>query len=416
MRRTRARRRMLEREQIAVLLSGLLLSLGGVLLIYSAVTGSPFATLSNHHWRQLTWLGIALVSMCGAIAIPFTVYDGARVYVIWGLSLALLVLVMVIGTSGLGAQRWLVLGGIRVQPSEIAKLATIFALARFLAARRRSPRRMRDLVGAGVLTAVPTALVLQQPDLGTSLVFPAILCGMLYWAGLPFPYLLLLVSPVVSMVAAVSALAWGLFALGLVLTLAWAYRSGLGAALVVLALGINLAVGIATPKLWGSLEEYQQQRITAFLNPGKDRYGAGYQLIQSEIAIGSGGMGGQGFLHGTQKNFQFLPEKHTDFIFSVAGEELGLRGCAAILLAYTVLLLAGIEIARSVRSRFASLVAFGIVVMISFHVAINIAMTVGFAPVTGLPLPFLSYGGSSLAMNLTALGLLAGIGMRRHEY
>jgi rod shape determining protein RodA len=415
--RARAQRRVFEREELTVLISGLALTLIGIALIFSAVTGSPFVSVANHHLRQLLWFGIGLFFMAGAVAIPWGAYDGLRVYVFWGLSLALLALVLVIGTSGLGAQRWLVIGGVRLQPSELAKLATIFALARFLSGRRRNLRSLRSLAWAGGMVAVPMLLILRQPDLGTSLVFPGILAGMLYWAGLPLPHLLLLVSPVVSMVAAVSPVAFGVFSAALVGVLYWGLsRYRMSWVIAVLLLVLNLAVGIAMPKIWNSLEPYQQQRITAFVNPSADRYGAGYQLIQSEIAIGSGGVLGQGYLRGTQKNFQFLPEKHTDFVFSVLGEECGLAGCLFVLALYTLLLVAGIEIARAARSRFAGLVAFGITVMLAFHVFINVSMTVGLAPVTGLPLPLLSYGGSSLVVTMSALGLLAGIGVRRHEY
>jgi rod shape determining protein RodA len=376
----RTGRGLFEGAQITVLGSALVLSVIGVLLVYSAATGSRFTAISNHHWRQLLWFALGMLAFTGAAAIPFTLYEGLRAYFGWGVSIVLLVLVLFIGESHLGARRWLNFGGISLQPSELAKLATVV-------------------------------------DLGTALSFPFILFCMLYWAGLPLSYLALLASPVVSLVSAFSATSWGVFAVAFVFILWWSALHHRLRWVPVIALAVlNLGVGIATPQIWDGLKDYQKDRITSFLNPARDRYGSGYQIIQSEIAIGSGGLGGQGYLKGTQKNFQFLPEKHTDFVFSVAGEEFGFFGCSVVMGLYFVLFSGVIAIARRARSRFASLMAFGIGAPIFFHVVINIAMTVGFAPVTGLPLPFLSYGGTALLVNLLGLGLVVGVGRHRHEY
>lgn len=413
----RTGRGLFEGAQLAVAVSMLALSVIGVLLIYSAATSSRFAAISSHHWRQLLWFGLGVLAFAGAAAIPFTLYDGLRAYVGWGIAIALLIVVLVAGESHLGARRWLGIGALSFQPSEFAKLATVIALARYLSGRSRNLMGLRNLLVPTGLAFLPMILILKQPDLGTSLSFPVILLCMLYWAGLPFTHLALLASPVVSLVAAFSATSWGIFAVGFAITLWWsAVRHRLRWIPVIGLAVLNLAVGVATPQIWGSLKEYQRDRITSFLNPADDRYGSGYQIIQSEIAIGSGGLLGQGYLQGTQKNFQFLPEKHTDFVFSVAGEEFGFLGCAVVLALYFVLFNGVIAIARSARSRFASLMAFGIGIPIFFHAVINVAMTVGFAPVTGLPLPFLSYGGTALLVNLLGLGLVVGVGRHRHEY
>ncbi len=404
-------------SQLAVLVSAILLSAFGILLIYSAATGSRFAAITNHHQRQLLWLGLGIIAMAGAVTIPFTIYEGLRTYVGWAISILLLALVPLIGETSLGAQRWLDIGGIRFQPSEVAKLTTVVVLAYYLSRRRRDLMSVRSLILPCMLVLLPLALILKQPDLGTALSFPFILFSMLYWAGLPFSYLALLVSPVLSLLAAFSAATWGIFAVAFVVTLYYSLtRYRLRWAPVIALCCINLAVGVATPQIWGSMKEYQRDRITAFLNPGHDRFGSGYQIIQSEIAIGSGGLFGQGYLQGTQKNFQFLPEKHTDFVFSVVGEEFGFTGCLLVVVLYFVLFSGVIGIAKSARSRFASLIAFGIGAPLFFHVVVNIAMTIGFAPVAGLPLPFLSYGGTALLMNLVGLGMVIGIGIRRHEY
>jgi rod shape determining protein RodA len=404
-------------EQLVVLSSAFTLAVVGILLIYSAATASHFATMSTHHLRQLLWLGVGLLGFGAAAAIPPTIYDGFRAYVLWGVAVVLVGLVLFIGETSLGAQRWLNLGGIRFQPSEIAKLATVMALARYLAGRRRDLMRVRNLLIPAALAFAPMVLVLEQPDLGTALSFPFILFAMLYWSGLPMSYLALLASPLASLLTAFSPTSWGVFALGFAFTLYSGFRRfRLQWVPVLLLVAVNLAVGVATPSIWGKLKPYQQDRITAFLNPGHDRFGAGYQIIQSEIAIGSGGVLGQGYLQGTQKNFQFLPEKHTDFVFSVAGEEFGLLGCVVVLGLYFALFSGVVGIAQSARSKFASLLAFGIGAPLFFHVVVNVAMTIGLAPVAGLPLPLVSYGGTALLVNLIGLGLVVGVGRHRHEY
>jgi rod shape determining protein RodA len=389
----------------------------GILLVYSAATGSRFSVITNHHMRQLFWFGLGAVAFFGAAGLPFTVYEGARAYVAWAVGVVLLVLVLAVGSSSLGATRWLELGAVRFQPSELARLATVLALAQYLAGRRRNLMKVQNLIVPSLLAFLPMFLILRQPDLGTALSYPFILLAMLFWVGLPLSFLALLASPVVSLVAGFSATSWGLFAVAFVLTLYWCFvRHRLRWVPLVTLVVVNLAVGIATPHIWGGLKEYQRDRITAFLNPNSDRHGSGYQIIQSEIAIGSGGLVGQGYLQGTQKNFQFLPEKHTDFVFSVVGEEFGFVGCMVVLGLFLVLLSGVIEIAQRARNRFAGLLAFGIGAHLFFNMAVNVGVTVGFAPVTGLPLPLLSYGGTALLINLTALGLVVGIGRRRHEY
>jgi rod shape determining protein RodA len=194
------------------------------------------------------------------------------------------------------------------------------------------------------------------------------------------------------------------------------YRSRLRLWTVVLVVVVNLAVGIATPHVWHHLEPYQRQRIATFLDPSADPYGAGYQIIQSKIAIGSGGVAGKGFMHGTQKGLEFLPEQHTDFIFSVVGEETGFLGAAFVTVLYMVLILRGVRIARRARNRFGSLLVIGLTAVFLYHVLVNVCMTVGLAPVTGLPLPLLSYGGTSLLTSFLQIGLIQNVAMRWREY
>lgn len=284
-------------------------------------------------------------------------------------NLILLLLVMLVGQTALGAQRWIALGPISIQPSEFSKLIMIVALAAMLEKRGGRIQTLTDLAPIAAYVGVPFLLVLKQPDLGTSLVFLAIFFGMVFIAGVRLRLL------------------FGI-------------------------LGTGLA---ALPVLWHFLKDYQKMRIMVFMDPNVDPLGAGYHIIQSKIAIGSGMLFGKGLFGGTQSQLNFLPENHTDFIFSVVGEELGFVGCAVLLLLYLVILWRGIRIAQDASDLFGRLLAVGITSMIAFHVLVNVGMTMGIMPVTGIPLPLMSYGVSSLTTNVMAIAILLNIQLRRQK-
>jgi rod shape determining protein RodA len=319
----------------------------------------------------------------------------------------------VVGTARGGALRWLSLGPLNLAPSDVAKLALVFVLARFFAYTKLSVRSKRRLGLSALLTIIPVLLILKQPDLGTSLVFFVILLALWVWSGLSPWYLLLIVSPLISLVAAFHWLSWAIYFVVLMLFLAF-LRPGVlfGTAAVVM----NLASGIITPFFWGTLADYQKMRILTFLDPGRDPRGAGYQIIQSKIAIGSGGIWGKGFLGGSQTRLDFLPEQHTDFIFSVLGEELGLWGALVVLMLFGFIFFRAIRVAVRCRSRFASFVVVGAMSILFFQFLVNIGMTLGFMPVTGLPLPFVSYGGTSLMLSWTLMALIVSTDYRWQEY
>jgi rod shape determining protein RodA len=400
----------LDRGLLAVTL---ILTLIGIAFVYSATAPPAPEAKQLLYLRQLVWLGIALAAGALTAAVPHRVYQGKTAWLLYIFGLLLLVLTLFIGHVGLGAQRWLGWGPLKIQPSEPAKVATVLLVANLLASRKLDLTELRTLLRPILAVAVPFLLVLKQPDLGTAVSFAAILLTMLYWAGLPLLYLFFLVTPFINVALSFWLPGWILFAAVLVFVL---YRSRLGLATLLLVVAVNLAVGIATPQIWSHLQPYQRQRITTFLDPGSDPYGAGYQIIQSKIAIGSGEMFGKGFLHGTQKGLAFLPEQHTDFIFSVVGEETGFLGAGLVAVLYLVLILRGVRIAHRARNRFASLVAIGMTSIFLYHVLVNIWMTVGLAPVTGLPLPLLSYGGSSLVVSFLQIGLIQNVAMRWREY
>ncbi|MEZ5065699.1 MAG: rod shape-determining protein RodA [bacterium] len=389
----------------------LLLILIGLVAVYSACQGED-AGLGLDYWKKQIVFSVAGILALGlAAAIPHDVWDRAAP-VLYVLGLASLAAVLVAGATAGGATRWISIGGFRFQPSEPAKIFTVLFLARWLASRKRPPESLLALVPPVLITLLPMALTLKQPDLGTALVFLVPLFPMLFFRGASLRYLLLASSPVLSVICASSLPSWIVFSVVL-LVLAYFSRAVLLEKIVWVA--ASVLAGIATPILWGRMEPYQQQRIIAFLDPARYSSGAGYQIIQSKIAIGSGGLTGVGFLEGTQKGLAFLPARHTDFIFGVIGEEFGFLGTMIVLGLFTVLLVRGLRIAASARDPFAVLTVVGILSMLAFQVFVNIGVTLGLVPVTGLPLPIFSYGGTSLLSTLAGLGIVIGIGFRRRS-
>jgi rod shape determining protein RodA len=305
---------------------------------------------------------------------------------------------------GQGAGRWLVWGVFHVQPAEIAKVGVLLVLARFLADfNERELNQVFPVLSAFLLVMLPLILVLQQPDLSSALVFGAIVLPMLYWAGLSLFAIFTIIAPVVTILAAFQI--YTFFAVMVIITIVLII-SRRGVKTVLLNFFVNVLVGIWPPYIWNHLHQYQQKRILAFLGLEFDPQGSGYQVIQSQVAIGSGGIVGKGFLHGTQTRLHFLPAQHTDFIVSVVGEEFGFLGILLVLGLFLYLLLYAVRVAERSDDRFTSLLIIGIVGIFAFHILINVGMTVGIMPVTGLPLPFLSYGGSFLVVCLIFLGLI----------
>jgi rod shape determining protein RodA len=293
--------------------------------------------------------------------------------------------------------------GVRLgAPAELAKLAVILMLARWLADRREPPATLRDLVYPGLITLVPFLLVVLQPDLGSAIVFVAILFSMLYWAGTRSALLLLLASPVIGLVLAFSTAVWGAWILLMFAFVLWLRPyvwEGLG---VMLA---NVLMGVIALPFWRHLAPYQQNRLLAFLNPEADPRATGWHIIQSKVAIGSGGWFGKGFTHGSQKRLAFLPAQHTDFIFPIVGEELGFAGVVVALTLFVTLLFTLLRVARRATDPFSSFCVFGIAGMLFAHIVENVGMAVNLVPVTGIPLPFFSYGGSFLLTCTLAMGV-----------
>ncbi len=382
----------------------------GLATVYSA-TSVPGA--HEGLWvKQLVWFGVAAAVAWIVAAVHYRFYDSVS-WPLYAISLLLLVAVFAIGVERMGAKRWIELGSFQFQPSEIAKLATAFVLARFFDHARLDLKKIRWWLPPLLIVMVPFVLVAKEPDLGTASSFPAMLIAMYFWAGMPAGQLLLGLSPIfnVALFFLTGSVWWfvGLF----VALLAYARPR---IVVLVAMLALNGAVAVALPNLWNHLHDYQKRRIETFLNPEHDPSGSGYQVIQSKIAIGSGGLVGKGYLKGSQKALAFLPMRHTDFIYSVVGEELGLLGSLTVVLLYGIVVFRGYRLASIARDGFASLMAVGITTALFFHILVNMLMTIGWAPVTGVPLPFLSYGGTALIVNCIQIGLLQNVALRRREY
>ncbi len=369
-------------------------------------------------YRQLVWMFIGYLVLGVTARLPLRFLENVAIPVFIATAL-MLALILAIGPRISGARRWLVIGPIHLQASELAKVSFILMMAQFLDRSRESGRGVLATVVSFGIMLVPFTLVLREPDLGTSLVFVALWLGMVFWYGVPGILLLGAGSAVLSAVVAFYSesvihqpVPWAIYLLLLIGSL-YIVRWSIVAKVIVLL--INIATGIGIPFIWDKLKPYQQERILTFFDPSRDAFGSGYQAIQSKVAIGSGGLLGAQYLQGTQKGLAFLPERHTDFIFSVLGEELGLVGAALLLGLFLVLILRGIQHGTKARRAFARFLALGVVAYFTFHVVVNVAITTGLLPVTGLPLPLISYGGSNLLTSSILVGLLLNVSSRTFD-
>ncbi|MGP1373784.1 MAG: rod shape-determining protein RodA [Almyronema sp.] len=392
----------------------LLFLLPAALTVFASIVIT--STQINLETTEFGWnhLLLGTIGLVLALLIARMRYEGLLnwQWIIYGATNLSLLAVIFIGTSGLGAQRWITIGGFNVQPSEFAKLGLIVTLASLL--RSKEASTLLGMIKALAITSVPWALVFLQPDLGTSLVFGAITIGMLYWGNANPGWLVLMISPLVAAILFHIYLpVWLVWVVGMGviawLTLPWRLLSTLAAT------AINLISGKLGDVLWGILKDYQKDRLILFLDPDKDPLGGGYHLIQSRIAIGAGQLWGRGLHQGTQTQLNFIPEQHTDFIFSAIGEEWGFIGAIAILVVFWLVCLRLVIIAQNAKDNFGSLLAIGVLSMIIFQVIVNISMTIGLAPITGIPLPWVSYGRSALLTNFIAIGLVESVANHRHR-
>ena len=382
----------------------------GIASVYSATYD---ARVPEIFYRQLSFAVVGLAAMMVVAFLPLRALQSLA-YPAYFFSIILLVAVLLIGRTVSGSTSWFSLGAFRLQPAELAKIATALALAKYLSRSDVSLRQTKSLLMASGIALAPVALVMLQPDAGTAIIYLGMFLPVLYWGGTSRFVLIAIMAPGIVALAALfgtTPFLLAVLALGIMMYLA---RENRIATAVVFSL--TVLVGISVQFMYNGLKPYQQKRIDTFLNPGADPLGAGYNIVQSKVAIGSGGLLGKGFLKGTQTQLNFIPEQWTDFIFCVPGEEFGLVGAALVLGLLAAILTRGIMVAGSVKTTFGSFLAMAITATIATHVFINIGMSLGLLPVIGVPLPFLSYGGSALVANLIMVGLLMNLHAHRKEY
>ena len=347
-----------------------LLGFLGLVTLYSAVTSASPTPQKIYYFKQLAWYCAGLIVMVISFLINYKLLD-RWANAIYAICILLLICVLLFGKHVGGARRWLILGPLSIQPSEFVKIAVIICLARYYSkiANIRG-LNLRELLTPLILAAIPVFLIVRQPDLGTAMLVVLIAGSMTVFVKIERRSFLYIIA----------------------------------------------SCTITIPMVWFFLKGYQKKRILTFLNPDRDPLGAGYHIIQSKIAIGSGMISGKGFLKGTQNALSFLPEQHTDFIFSVLAEEMGFVGSVIPLLIFMMLIIWGLNVAYRCRDPFGTILAVGISSMIFWQVFINVGMAMGLMPIVGVPLPFISYGGSSIVAMMICIGLLMNVSMRRFMF
>ncbi|MFA4967741.1 MAG: rod shape-determining protein RodA [Candidatus Margulisiibacteriota bacterium] len=402
--------RMLRVSDKSLFISVFLLMLVGFVLITSSTYFSELKAGRDAIFYLKRQFGAGLLGLGLMGLASYFDYKHLKALAVWLYPIMLFLLAAghLFGVTTQGAQRWLSLGPISFQPSEIAKLIMIIVLASYFDINKEKSGIMAPIL----LMIVPFVLVFKQPDLGTALVIAALAFGMLMWNKNSPVLLTMIVTPFISIMLSQNLFLWAAYLFFLWLCL---YFSRVKLFDILIIMGLNVFAGIAFPIIWGMLKNYQQMRLLTFLNPGLDPHGMGYHTLQSKIAIGAGGIFGAGLFHGTQTQLQFIPIQHSDFIFSAIGEELGFIGSIIVLGLFINIIWRALVLADESRDYFGSMLAAGIAVFIGFHTFVNIGMTLGLLPVVGIPLPFVSYGGTSLVINMTAIGILQSIAMRRQK-
>jgi rod shape determining protein RodA len=382
------------------------LSLFGLAMVYSAGQTDIKTAATSAYKSQAVWVLVGLAATYGLVKMPVRFIRWATLPAyLFTLVLLLSLLVLGVGSGANGHTRsWLAIGGHRLgQPAEFAKLTVVLMLAKVLSESNLASKSLLDLWKPALVVGIPWALIMLQPDLGSSIVFIGIFFGMLYWSGIEWSMLLLIASPAISLVLSFSVGLWGAWFFILLALVLW-YRPFLIEGIILIVL--NVVMGVIAPMMWEKMAPYQQNRLKVFIDPSADPRQSGYHVLQSRIAIGSGGLFGNGFTMGTQKRSGFLPEQHTDFIFAVVGEELGFIGVTIALTLFLALLLRATRIASRANDSFASLVAFGLMSSWLVHVGVNIGMTLNLVPIVGIPLPFFSYGGSMMLASWLSVAVL----------
>ena len=389
----------------------LLLFIIGLAAIYSATYNN--ATAQDNFEKQVIWGIAALIIFFITYSLPINFFKQMSIPAYF-ISTFFLVIVILIGERISGAKSWIAFGSLGFQPSEFAKIATILMLAGYLSRRTTDIESFKDLLITLGIGFIPVLLIFMEPDMGTAIVFFIMILTIIFWKGISSFAMFVVLSPAFIAISSLFGMYYFFAALLLVVVMLFVFKRDFFFSGSIFAL--NLASGFFADYVYKALSPHQQKRIEAFINPMSDPLGSGYNTIQAQVAIGSGGLFGKGFLAGHQTQLQFIPEQWTDFIYCVIGEEFGFFGAIVIIILFTYLFLRILKIASGSKDEFLSLVAIGILAVYVSHFIINLGMVVGIMPVIGLPLPFISYGGSSLVVNMIMLGILANIYRTRKNY
>ncbi len=395
-------------DWVLILVTTLLFAMG-LISIYSATYD---AGMSEYFTKQLLF---GIVGAGVMIAIMFMperwLFDYA--YILYAIAMLLLIAVIVIGKTVYGSKSWLTLGPITFQPSELGKIATLLAVARSISSRGRDLSTWSDLIMPIVLFAIPIGLIMLEPDFGSASVYGVMLLGTLFWGGASLNLITILVGAPISVIMGFIGREWVFVSSILSASVPMFLKRDLMKALAMLL--VFIAIGFSSRYVYGILKPHQQSRIQTFLNPDNDPRGRGYHVIQSIMAVGSGGVTGKGFLHGTQTQLRYIPKQWTDFIFCVPTEEFGFVGGVLVIGLLAILIMQCIAIARQSGNAFGSILSASVGIIFFYHATVNIGMAIGAFPVMGIPLPFLSAGGSALVMNMASVGIVLNVYRNRRK-
>jgi|JI9StandDraft_2_1071091.scaffolds.fasta_scaffold20637_3 rod shape determining protein RodA len=394
------KRPMMELFDWSVFLVAIMLVAIGLISIYSATFDIK---TSAYFIKQLQYAAVGITVMFALAFMPER-WLSITAFGSYGLSILLLIAVVLIGKTVYGSKSWLYLGPIGFQPSELAKIGTLLALAEFISRKGVDLRTIRDMATTVGIVALPIGLIMLEPDFGSASVFAAMLLGVMLWAGVDLFLLFVVVSAPLIVVSAFVGKVWFYTLASLCTVGAVFFRRGI--VVTVISIGLFVGVGFSSSYVYGVLKPHQKDRILSFLDPERDPRGKGYNVIQSVMAVGSGGLTGKGFLHGTQTQLRYIPKQWTDFIFCVPTEEFGFVGGVLVVGLLGILIFRAITIASIAHNKFSAVMCIGVATLMLYHTLVNVGMAIGLFPVMGIPLPFLSAGGSSLVVNFASVGLL----------
>ncbi len=393
-----------DRFDLSIFLPVIGLIIFGLLAIYSSTVNHP--TASGNFQKQVVFVIMSLFVFFVTFSLPLQSFKKFAI-ALYGVSIFFLIAVLLIGKTVYGAKSWFGIGGFGFQPSELAKLGTILMLSYWLTYKNRDINNLKDIGVALLIGTFPVVLIMLEPDMGTSIVFLIITISLIFWSGISLFGLFVVLSPGIVTLASILGTYAFIVALLLVVAALFFFKKDLFNSITVFI--INLSAGFFFDYIYRVLKPHQQKRIASFLDPSADPLGAGYNALQAKVAIGSGGFWGKGFLHGNQTQLRFIPEQWTDFIYCVIGEEFGFIGSIIVISLFLIIFLRLFKLSATAKDRFSVLVTVGVLTLLFSHFALNIGMNVGVTPVIGLPLPFLSYGGSTQFINMVMIGIVLNI-------